>query len=233
VRPKRSKTTALRTIVSAVCPFLIGLGIGSVGELVPFWYGVGLIVICTIPLAIYHWLNKNRILAVLMMIGLIVFSVLLYRSEAPMIIQAISLPGPDFGGLKRAGIEWNQAYAETVVELTNSLSHDYHDLDIQIGTSDTIFQVGETSNLKCVSLNGEQFLAIHRVRCPLLPGGATIQLAVITVILNQQQGTMPKNLFLPPKPPSSVTVRVDYNRGKRSYSAESSGDSRREQNRTK
>jgi hypothetical protein len=168
-----------------------------------------------------------------MMIGLIVFSVLLYRSEAPMIIQAISLPGPDFGGLKRAGIEWNQAYAETVVELTNSLSHDYHDLDIQIGTSDTIFQVGETSNLKCVSLNGEQFLAIHRVRCPLLPGGATIQLAVITVILNQQQGTMPKNLFLPPKPPSSVTVRVDYNRGKRSYSAESSGDSRREQNRTK
>ena len=180
---KKAEILAFDVIVPAVCPFVVGLAVGSVGDMFSFWTAVALIFIFATLYLIYEWRNKNRLRAGVIAVGLMAFSGIQYFRRAPIVIGAIAMPGPDIGGLKRAGIEWSPQYTETVVELANPPgSGDYTDVDIEIGTSDLIHEVGETSSLKCVSLYGAQFLKVHKIRCPLLPDGETIQLAVMTVI---------------------------------------------------
>src|SRR5437667_6207716 len=232
---KKAEILAFDVIVPAVCPFVVGLAVGSVGDMFSFWTAVALIFIFATLYLIYEWRNKNRLRAGVIAVGLMAFSVIQYFRRAPIVIGAIAMPGPDIGGLKRAGIEWLPQYTETVVELANPPgSGDYTDVDIEIGTSDLIHEVGETSSLKCVSLYGAQFLKVHKIRCPLLPDGGTIQLAVMTVIqintpFNTPFGQPPPQAFvIPPQPPSLLTVHLKYNRGKRPYSKEYSTDPRRE-----
>ena len=52
---KKAEILAFDVIVPAVCPFVVGLAVGSVGDMFSFWTAVALIFIFATLYLIYEW----------------------------------------------------------------------------------------------------------------------------------------------------------------------------------
>jgi len=165
------------------------------------------------------WKKGTRTEAVLIAVLLLVFFALTLFSQAPIQAGILTSPGPDFAGLQRAGIEWQNHYTETVIELANPTSDSYSEFDIIVSSTDQIYEVGEVTKLGCVSIFGPSFRTAHRLHCPQLPAEAIIQLAVVTTAMNT--AAVPRgiseNSFLPARPPESIGFALRYSRGKHPY----------------